>query len=255
MSKGDYVNMNQQKLQKYSEYFIVKTYDVDFLQRTSPSTILGYMQEVATNHAYSLGLGYEKSYEHNFIWILRSAKYEFRSIPRVNDSLEVFTWPVGVSGLKALRRFEFRAGGKSIGSGYHYWIMLDILKNKPVISDYFLDVIKDIPVYDSDIFKLKRITLPKEMTSCFNKIVMNRDIDQNRHVNNVKYGEIIFNAIPQQLIETHDIISFQIDYLKESKLKEQLEISTHYEQNTLFVLGKIKQVKVFQAELILKQRI
>jgi len=246
--------MNDFKKQRYSEKFTVKTYEVDFLRRITPFAILGYMQEVATNHAFTLGLGYEESYKNNFIWVLRSAKFEFKSIPLLKDKIEVYTWPVGVSGLKAMRRFEFRMDDKVIGSGYNYWLMIDIIKNKPVIADYFNLKMKDIPIYKNDSFKLRKIICPKETLFSYDKIIMNSDIDWNRHVNNVKYADIIFNAIPINIIENYNIISFHIDYIKECRLNDLIHVLYITKDNQLYVKGIRENDIVFQAVMDLNTR-
>ena len=43
----------------WKEYFEVKSYSVDFQQQLKPSALMQFFQEVATNHAASLGAGYD----------------------------------------------------------------------------------------------------------------------------------------------------------------------------------------------------
>ncbi len=237
------------KILKYKESFKIRTYDASFNRKASPISILGFLEEVATNHAKNIGLGYQDSKNNGYYWILRSSKFELTRLPELNEVVDIYTWPAGLKGLKALRRFSVSINGEVIGSGYHYWLMMDILRKKPIIANNFTEIMEKMPIGEEDFFKLNKIRTPENMDYSYKKIVMPRDIDWNMHVNNVRYSDIVYNAIPIEVLKKHTILSFHIDYLKECKLDDQIEIFYKKEENTVYVEGKKDEISMFKTVL------
>ncbi|MBN2540612.1 MAG: hypothetical protein JXB08_03700 [Bacilli bacterium] len=239
---------------KYKETFTIKTYEADFLQRAKPITILAYMQEVATNHASRLGFGYEDSYQNGFIWILRNSKYEFDRIPKLDEQLEVYTWPVGLDGLKALRRFEFKINGELVGHGYTHWLMLDLLKNKPIISEYFIRKMEALYMDQNDIFQLRKVPACSQGKRRKEIMIDHTFLDWNMHVNNIMYADLISSALTFEEVEQYDITSLQIEYLKECRQKDVLELYVESRKNHLIIEGRKDSEAMFRALLELKVR-
>lgn len=237
---------------KHINKFKVTTYNIDFKRRITPSTILSYMEETATNHANTLGFSYEESLSDNFFWVLRSAKYIFKKIPLINDHIEVETRLAGFQGLKTLREFKFIIDNEVIGYGYNHWLMMDKLTRKPFINQRFFNKSNLIIDKTEKVFKLNRIRFNEDMKLAYKKEIMNNDIDMNYHVNNVKYAEIIFNSIPTNLLEEKSIVSLHIDYLKECKLKDIIDVYYKIDNNTVLVEGRINNQEIFKSIVELK---
>jgi acyl-ACP thioesterase len=237
------------KTLKYNEKFKIRTYDASFNRMASPVSILGYLEEVATNHAQKIGLGYHDSKTEGYYWILRSSKFELTRLPELNEELTVYTWPAGLKGLKALRRFSLHVGEEEIGSGYHCWLMMSISRKKPIIARNFTEIMNEMPISDEDRFKLNKIQMPIDLEFSYKKVVMPRDIDWNMHVNNVRYADIVYNALPIEVHKEAKILSFHIDYLKECKLNDEIDIFYKREGNTAFIEGKKDSVSMFKTIL------
>ncbi len=236
-----------EKLYKHIENFKVKTYHADYRRRISPNSVLGYMEEVATNHARKLGYSYQASKEKGFFWILRSSKYEFKRVPMLDEIVTVSTWPAGIHGLKALRRFEFKVDQEIVGKGYHYWLMATLDKMKPFVHKGFADKMLELPITDEDFFRLNKVRIPEEMLYSYDRIIMANDLDWNNHVNNVKYASIVFNAIPKEILDKSDILSFHIDYLKECRHNDVLKIYYKVVEDEIYVEGRIDKTSMFKS--------
>lgn len=238
---------------KFQDKFKVKTYDSCFTRKISPKGILGYMEEVATSHAEKLGVGYDESYKNGYIWILRSAKYVFSQLPKLDDVVVVTTWPSGMDGVKALRRFSFKIENKVIGEGFNYWLMYDINRKRPIYSPYFKEVMENIEILNEDYFTLKKISTQSDMHLAYQKVILNSDLDWNNHVNNVNYADIIFNAIPYEVIKRYDIISMQIDYLQECRKDEMIQVFIKEELGNYFVEGRYENIVKFRSYIEIKK--
>ena len=72
------------------------------------------------------------------------------------------------------------------------------------------------------------------------------DLDHNRHVNNAKYVEWIFDLIDQELLEKSTPSSFYIEYKQEVKSGDEVILykeSAKNEQNTYFVEGMLSETQ------------
>lgn len=232
---------------KYTSDFTINTYSADFTRTASPEAILGFMQELATVHAEKLGLGYEDSKKNGFYWVIGRSKYEFSRLPKLFERINVTTWPAGVDGLCALRRFEFRIDGEVIGEGFTYWLMLDCNNFRPVKPQYFFDMTKNLPIQETDHFKLKKESVPIEMNFIFERVMYNSDLDWNNHVNNLKHAELIYDAIPNIELLTQNIVCLQINYLKEIKHNDRVEIYAIKDENNWHVEGRVDGKSMFTA--------
>lgn len=234
--------------------FKVTTFDIDFCRRATPKSILGYMEETATEHAIDLGFSYEESHKSGFFWILRSAKYEFKKLPMINDEIQVKTYFAGFSGLKTLRKFEFKLNNEIIGYGYNHWLMISDVEKKPYIDLGFTKKVNSIYPNGVNPFKLNRIRFNEEMIFSYQKKIMPNDIDMNYHVNNVKYAEFIFNAIPINILEQYDLISLHIDYLIECKLNDLVDIYYKIVDDKILVEGKKENLVMFKSLIEIKKK-
>lgn len=242
----------REKIFHYSEEFKIRTYDADFTRTVSPTSVFGFMQELATVHAQMLGLGYEDSKENGFYWVIGRSKYDFRRLPGLFEVISVKTWPAGIDGLCALRRFEFSIGQEVIGEGLTYWLMLDCETLRPCKPKYFYDMTKDLPILDTDHFKLKKEPMPSEMEFVFEKTMGTSDLDWNNHVNNLNYSRLIYDSIPKVILEQKKIVSMQINYLKEVHSGDTISIFLANESNQYFTEGRIDGKSVFTGTLRLE---
>lgn len=237
---------------KYVDTVRVKTYHADFTRTLAPTSVFGFMQELATVHAEKLGLGYEDSKANGFYWVIGRSKYVFTKLPTLFEEVEVITWPAGVDGLCALRRFEFRIGGRCVGEGFTYWLMLDSTTLRPVKPAYFFEMTKDLPIQESDHFKLKKEPIPVALNPVYQRVMRSSDLDWNNHVNNLKFAELIYDALPTHLLQRNHISSMQINYLKEIMLTESVEIFAGQHELTWYVEGRVQGRSAFTASVVLE---
>ena len=234
-------------INKHREIFKIKTYDIDFKKGISLKAILGFLEETATCHGKEMGYSYLESMKEGIYWVLRSAKIEFFKRPKFDDVIEIYTWPAGIQGVKVLRKFELFMNGVLIGRGYHYWIMLSIKKMKPIIYQKFSDSLIGLPSELKDNYRIKKIKRQTNLNYAYKKEVMLSDLDSNNHVNNVKYSDIIYNAIPTELLYTKEIIDFQIDYLKECKLGDKIGLFYKLIDDSIFIEGRKDDESMFKS--------
>ena len=73
------------------------------------------------------------------------------------------------------------------------------------------------------------------------------DLDHNGHVNNIKYGVYILNAL--SLTKDEKIKEFEINYINELHYKETLSIYYIKENNTYNIKAMVDDKLIFIAKL------
>jgi acyl-ACP thioesterase len=211
------------------------------------------MEILATNHSDILHTGFDDAINLGFFWILRSTKFIFNKVPQLHDELEVTTWPAGIDGLRILRRYEYKLNNEIIGEGFNTWVMCDTINRKLIVSNYYKDLINSMPIDTADYFKLGKVLTPKDMAFAYQKRIMNSDIDMNNHLNNIRYAEIIFNAIPHTILQKNDICEMQIDFMKECVLGDIIDLYTTKKDNIVYIHGKINEHITFRSKIVIKE--
>jgi len=97
-----------------------------------PHVLAQLCQDIASDHADSLGFGFERLKERNQIWALALFRLELTRQPRYGMQLELETWPSGISRLRASREFRMAdSAGNTFLLGSSDWMVLDAQSRKP----------------------------------------------------------------------------------------------------------------------------
>ncbi len=235
--------------------FIIRTYEADHLNRLKINSLLNYMQEAAAASANLLGFGYDQLKPTNKFWVLSRVIVELHHKIRFDEKIIIETWPKALYKLLALRDFLFRnPDGVILGKASTAWLLIDSNSQRPVspmnagIGGHTFDLpaaIENIP---------EKIDEPASKALIAQRQVVYSDLDVNNHVNNARYAEMLFDYLPQTILNTLYPASIQINYLKEMRLGDTMKIfssETNSSPLHLYLEG-INQggFKTFQAQVV-----
>jgi acyl-ACP thioesterase len=202
----------------YNEKFKIRSYEVDVSGRATILTICNLLQEIAGNHAGELGVSVDKLFSKKLTWVLSRLHLKMISYPVWREKISITTWPSDVYGKFATRDFElFDSKNKLIGQSTTSWMLIDLIKMKPIVMPEFITKI-ELPnrrrAINDDFDKLpkiKNIDLQRKYN------VRLSDLDLNQHVNNVNYIEWAIESIPIEVIQRYKLVQFEISFRAESK--------------------------------------
>lgn len=181
--------------------------------------------EIATLHANSWGVGYAKLIEENQAWVLSRVTIEMTRYPRVNEIYSVTTWIEDYNRHFSLRNMEFKAAdGSTLGYARTVWVVINLATRESVdISklSYIRENVlgKECPIAPQGRLKLQQVTRSQDHT--FGYV----ECDLNRHVNTVRYLELLLNQFP---LETYDALMVQrmeIAFTKETRYNETVKVN------------------------------
>ncbi|MCC5942059.1 MAG: hypothetical protein JJU37_11015 [Balneolaceae bacterium] len=216
----------------YKKEFKIRSYEVGSLKNTSLLSICNYFQEVAGLHAHELNFDIEDLHKKGLTWVLYKMHVNVIRYPLRWETVHVETWPSIGDGFRAYRDYKMTDNnGNVVALGVSQWIVLDINKRRAVkLPDEIklfgqqvsTHVIEPKGTFDAPVSEMNHLVTT----------VGNFDLDMNNHPNNVAYINWLTGYIDSELLEKKECIDFQIQYMAEAKLHDQIYLKYTLSENS-----------------------
>lgn len=196
--------------------FPIYTFDVDVEGKARLPVLLDLLQDVAREHAALLKVSIFDLQAKGLTWVLSRYHIRVSRYPLMGETVEVLTWPSGKKGVFALRDFEVRDGdGGLLLEATTSWLIISLATKQPVRMDtVFLDEnILDRRAVADD---FERLPSPVRTDREASFTVLNRDLDFNRHVNNVVYIHWAIEGMPENVLRGARPAEVEIVYKDEA---------------------------------------
>lgn len=211
--------------------FTIQPENVDFTLRASAASIISYMLNVAGTDAHRKGFGVEALQGHSFTWVLSRLAVEISTQPRQYTDIEIDTWVNEFNRLSSTRNFKMRIGDEVIAAGVSQWCMLNMETRQAVDMTLLKDVYERAMVAEASPIAAPARLRDVEPQISVSRPVVYSDIDFNRHVNTLRYIDLIFDTLPLELIEKNAGIRLDINFIAEALYGEVLTIGAYSEGN------------------------
>ena len=211
--------------------FTIQPENVDFTLRASAASIISYMLNVAGTDAHLKGFGVEALQGHSFTWVLSRLAVEISTQPRQYTDIEIDTWVNEFNRLSSTRNFKMRIGDEVIAAGVSQWCMLNMETRQAVDMTLLKDVYERAMVAEASPIAAPARLRDVEPQISVSRPVVYSDIDFNRHVNTLRYIDLIFDTLPLELIEKNAGIRLDINFIAEALYGEVLTIGASSEGN------------------------
>ncbi len=207
--------------------FAVHYYEVDRFERSNPLSILDYLQEIATLHAYDLGFGFDHIIKENKAWVINRWSLQMDRYPKFRDTITIQTWPSSLEKVIGTREFRILDAQKQqIGCATSRWAYIDLARRRPTrapIKDEYMAYRNPLRMIDDPFNEI-----PKPVTAGIRKdVTVHRfDMDSLEHVNNVRYLQWMLETVPDDLLDNYEMATLEIIYRKETGLGEVVHVQT-----------------------------
>ena len=211
---------------KTSYPFCVEPQEVDFTMRITLSALGGNVLNIAGVDAHSKGFGVDTLNKDNFSWVLSRIAFEFDFRPREYVRYEIATWISDYGRMLSTRNFTLTdQSGITFGRVVSQWCMIDLSRRTAVdlraVAEQHNDAVVAEPSPAERPRKVPSIDVPPVLTHR----VAYSDIDFNRHVNTMRYIELMLDVLPVERFEQERPMRLDINFLKESRYGETLFVS------------------------------
>lgn len=235
----------------YEKKIRITYYDLDFNGKIKLSAILRMVHIAADVNANELGIGFATLFPLNMSFVLQRFGLKIHRMPMYDEIVTVRTWPADVARGTFIRSGDmYDQNGKKVMEWSSLWILFDLASRsilKPSALPMEIPRMMDISV---DI-NPEKVSLSQGKTqNCYIHTVRYADVDTNMHMNNSIYGDLIGNAIfaNEGIGEWKEV---QINYLGETRLGEEINITTYKDDDSFLVIGLAQERMSFAARIII----
>lgn len=211
--------------------------------------MLEILENIAAYHSDLVGFGANDTAKIKLTWILLDWKLEIKNRPKYGQDIKVVTWSRTANKFFTYRDFEIYSNGELVAIASSKWTLINIEKRKMTrITEDIIDKYKpeDRHVFDNpDIDKLE---VPEKFTSEVEYTVIRKDIDINKHMHNLYYLDLAYEALPDDVYqEDRPFDNVRIMYKKEIMFGDTVKCQYVKEKNKHIVVIKSQNEKKLHA--------
>ena len=200
----------------YREELRLRTEQVDLCGTWRPSAILDLMQEAAGTHGEMLGFGRAALLDQNMFWVLARLEVEMDRYPQFNDVVTVETFPTAVRRWFFPRYYRFfDVRGEELGRAASLWLLLDTASRKMVRPDPILHLLPDNSDLPAPLGLPATVAEVGGTLTTGTYVPQYRDLDMNRHVNNIRYMDLCCDALGIDTMSAQTFRRFAVNYTRE----------------------------------------
>ena len=219
----------------WTDEYRVRSYDADRNLKMKFTSLCRFMQDTAYNHAENLGVGFELLHDKNLIWMLSGQMVRIERYPHWKDTVFLRTWPSGRDRIFFYRDYKLtNLNGETVAIATTKWFIIDMNRWRPVRKGGITGMNFD---YGEKLFPegFLKIEIPDiESITCTLEAKFS-DIDIYRHVNSARYIEWVFDSMPAEFSNSHELREIQVAYLSEALQSNMLLLSTFADTENAFI--------------------
>jgi len=204
---------------QHSQKIVVTVNDADFLGQVKPSAIMGYFQDVATEHAEVIDVGYDKMIAANLGWVLIRMSYKIVRSPRIGETLTIKTFPEKPKNSDTNRGYYiYDSSGEAIVLGSSKWCVIDLTTYKlqrcaPLFAHFESSAYIPHQPFDDANPKLPYNALAYDNRVNFEVRVT--DLDRYFHMNNARYGDVVLNTCGVDMLKNNSIVRYDANFISQ----------------------------------------
>ena len=177
----------------------------------------------AGEDAHSRGFGVDALAKNNSGWVLSRICFELERLPKEYEQMTLNTWISDYNRLSSTRNFVlYDASGEEFGRAVSQWCMLDFTTRRPVDMSIMAAAHEGHMVDAPSPCELPRRLASVEGEPIAEHKVAYSDIDFNRHMNTMRYIDIVFDSMPIEVPENLKAMRMDINFIREARYGDKL---------------------------------
>ena len=216
----------------YGKTVLISDTQTDPFGRLTPASLLALAQEMATEHALSLGLGKPALDPLGLFWAIIRQKVAIYRLPRQGERITLETWP-GLPTRTAFPRFVVAKDekGEPLFQVAALWLFMNRESREMVLP-------KNSGVAVPGIRREGELDLPKgiahrELQNRALRHVQYSELDCNGHLNNCKYANWMQDVLPPSYHQGHCLKELHVCYTHEALWNQGITVSWELVGNAL----------------------
>lgn len=207
--------------------YTVEPFDDNFMRHLSPAILGRHILASAELHAEARGFAGLTVGPSPMLWVLSRLVVEMETWPRLGERYVITTWIRRCYRYFTDRCFEVTdASGRRIGGAMTVWAMIDGGTRKPHLLDSLVG--RQILPYCDQERPCPTKPFRKPETSNAQPVATRQvycsDIDENNHVNSIRYIDFALDTFGHDFLATHSPCRIEMAYHSETQEGEILSL-------------------------------
>ena len=212
--------------------FRVEPQDVDFTLHSTIAAMCNNVLNIAGVDAQRNGFGVDELMKNNWSWVLSRMAVEFDRLPEQFSQYAIRTWVNYDGRLLSSRNFVLTdADGNIFGRVVSQWAMINFETRRPVdltqLAESYMTVLSD---EESPCERPHKLTAV-EAAQTFEHRIVYSDIDFNRHVNTMRYLDMMVDMLPIETFAEPHAVRIDLHFVKESVYGQTLTVGLRQQDN------------------------
>lgn len=226
-------------------------YQCDQNKRLKLSMLTALLSETAGLHYTARGMDHDWLWERDCAFLLSRYSVAIGRMPATDEEISITTWECERTNGAAFRRdFEITAlDGSRIIWATSDWIPVSPKTRKIIRMKDFSIPRRSLDRY-VELPSCKRLSLREGQELGVYRTAFS-DMDQNGHMFNAWYADVILDSLPASLRDKR-FSGYEINYCREAKLGDELRLFFSQQDNTVLVKGMLEEKDCFVARLTLE---
>ncbi len=232
---------------EFKQNYTVRIADCDLNYNMTLGSCLRYAQQISTDHAYEMGISADTYKKTNSQFLIVKTAVVCHKMPVFNQEFTLIT-QAAFSGRVQFPRYTVlkdATTGELLVEVFSIWVLVDtnlrrILRRLP---ENFPDVFEiwDIPTLDLSIEKAEIAHIKTELATFLR-------CDENMHVNNTMYADIVCDNVPFEIMKEKQCKRFAVSYHNEIPALAEFTLQCAKENNGKFYFcANIQSTNCFEA--------
>ena len=209
---------------KWTEEYRICSHDTDMTGCVRAAAYMRFMQETAYRHMAAAGPSAETLREAGRAFLLCRITLSVYKSLRQGDIIEDVTWANESAGVNFGRSFNVYHNNMLAAEAQSVWMLYDfinghILRAQEVQLNYGTDEVLELELP-------RRLSLPDGVEPTLEGVrtAEYADIDENRHVNNTVYADLLCGRTPEIASGDAHISSLYINFCNQWRCDEEIRI-------------------------------
>ncbi len=203
------------------ERFQIKTYQCNEFGKMKLRHLFDCFQELASDHADRLGLGYEECLKKNCAWVCAKYHVLINKLPKFKDKIIIQTWPSKFVGPTGIREFLIKDENDNVLiKAVSQWVIIDLARFRPLIAQNVFDC-ASLAEGDEVGLSLDKITPMTENNYMKKESLRYDDVDVNHHINNAVYIALLEDVLFDKFGKDVKVKEISVDFKKSAVLSDK----------------------------------
>ncbi len=241
----------------YIETIQTKSYDGDLNSNLKLSAMLRHMQQIGIDHIHALEAEGLVPRLQGSAFVLSKLDLRLTRLPRAGERLTVLTAPQPNVKAQFMRYYAISdSAGQPVAESMTSWMLFDFAARRvlrPTAYPFGFEMREQGSITGAEMDKL-RLRMPETVIEAPSRVIRYSDIDLNHHLNNTVYADIVCDALPFELMSTLLPEQLQLQFMREAKVSDVLDLCFGQEDGAYYVGGtKQDDQACFAAKLRFKK--